>query len=65
MSGCGVRGRDSTGARRMRSVIVRFSVLGFDSAISEVVNYAKRVDTWMRDGGRAEIARHLRIKSAA
>jgi succinyl-CoA synthetase beta subunit len=38
---------------------------GFDSAISEVVNYAKEVDTWMRAGGRAAIAAHLGIKQAA
>ena len=29
---------------------------GFDSAISEVVNYAKKIDDWMKRGGRAEIA---------
>jgi hypothetical protein len=29
------------------------------------VNYAKEVDTWMRNGGRADIARHLGIKTAA
>jgi hypothetical protein len=26
-----------------------------------VINYARAVDTWMRAGGRAEIAKHLRI----
>jgi succinyl-CoA synthetase beta subunit len=39
-----------------------YRFFGFDSAISEVVNYAKKVDLWMRDGGRAEIARSLGIK---
>jgi len=34
-----------------------YRFFGFDSAISEVVNYAKDVDCWMRQGGRAEVAR--------
>lgn len=36
-----------------------YRFFGFDSAISEVVNYAKGVDDWMRAGGRAELAAHL------
>ncbi len=42
-----------------------YRFFGFDSAISEVVNYAKDVDTWMRAGGRAAIAAKLGIKPAA
>src|SRR5271165_6065244 len=42
-----------------------YRFFGFDSAISEVVNYAKDVDTWMRAGGRATIAAKLGIKQAA
>lgn len=42
-----------------------YRFFGFDSAISEVVNYAKEVDQWMRDGGRDEIARLLGISAAA
>ena len=42
-----------------------YRFFGFDSAISEVVNYAKDVDSWMRGGGRAAIAAHLNIKQAA
>ena len=38
-----------------------YRFFGFDSAISEVVNYAKGVDRWMRDGGRRAIARQLGI----
>ena len=38
---------------------------GFDSAISEVVNYAKKVDAWMRAGGREEIAASLGLKAVA
>ncbi len=42
-----------------------YRFFGFDSAISEVVNYAKEVDGWMRAGGRASIAAHMGIKQAA
>jgi len=42
-----------------------YRFFGFDSAISEVVTYAKKVDEWMRAGGRTEIARRLGIKPAA
>jgi succinyl-CoA synthetase beta subunit len=52
-------------ADTLDSLGVPYRFFGFDSAISEVVNYAKEVDTWMRNGGRADIARHLGIKTAA
>ena len=39
-----------------------YRFFGFDSAISEVVNYAKKVDHWMKSGGRDTIARHLGIQ---
>jgi succinyl-CoA synthetase beta subunit len=42
-----------------------YRFFGFDSAISEVVNYAKEIDTWMRSGGRDEIAARLGFKPAA
>lgn len=42
-----------------------YRFFGFDSAISEVVNYAKQVDEWMMAGGRAEIAARLGLKSAS
>jgi hypothetical protein len=42
-----------------------YRIFGFDSAISEVVNYAQAVDRWMRQGGRAEIAKALGIREAA
>jgi succinyl-CoA synthetase beta subunit len=42
-----------------------YRFFGFDSAISEVVNYAKKVDEWMKAGGRDAIARQLGIKLAA
>ncbi|MBV8612571.1 MAG: hypothetical protein JOY66_02200, partial [Acetobacteraceae bacterium] len=42
-----------------------YRFFGFDSAISEVVNYAKEVDDWMRASGRAEIAASLGVRQAA
>jgi succinyl-CoA synthetase beta subunit len=52
-------------AETLDSLGLPYRFFGFDSAISEVVNYARQIDQWMRDGGRAEIARHLGIKNAA
>jgi succinyl-CoA synthetase beta subunit len=52
-------------AETLDSLGLPYRFFGFDSAISEVVNYARQIDQWMRDGGRAEIARHLGIKDAA
>jgi len=44
------------------SLNLPYHFFGFDSAMSEVVNYAKRVDDWMNAGGRDLIAGHLGIK---
>lgn len=52
-------------ADTLDSLGLPYRFFGFDSAISEVVNYAKDVDAWMRAGGRAEIARSLGIRDAA
>jgi succinyl-CoA synthetase beta subunit len=41
------------------SLKLPYRFFGFDSAISEVVNYAKKVDDWMKAGGRLQIAIHL------
>ena len=38
------------------SLGIPYRLFGFDSAISEVVNYAKEVDEWMRAEGRGQIA---------
>jgi succinyl-CoA synthetase beta subunit len=38
-----------------------YRIFGFDSDMSEVVDYARRVNAWMQAGGRAEIARQLRV----
>ncbi|RWK39514.1 ATP citrate lyase citrate-binding domain-containing protein [Mesorhizobium sp.] len=52
-------------AETLESLGLPYRFFGFDSAISEVVNYAKRVDTWMRAGARDEIAATLGLKAAA
>lgn len=41
-----------------------YRFFGFDSAISEVVDHARKVDAWMRAGGRERVARHLGIRRA-
>ena len=52
-------------AETLESLGLPYRFFGFDSAISEVINYAKRVDGWMRAGGREEIAASLGLKAAA
>jgi succinyl-CoA synthetase beta subunit len=52
-------------AETLESLGLPYRFFGFDSAISEVVNYAKKVDAWMRAGGRAEIAASLGLKAEA
>jgi len=47
------------------SLNLPYRFFGFDSAISEVVNYSKTVDEWMKAGGRAQIAAHLGLKKVA
>ena len=47
------------------SLNLPYRFFGFDSAISEVVNYTKKVDAWMRAGGRDEIAASLGLRAAA
>jgi len=47
------------------SLNLPYRFFGFDSAISEVVNYAKKVDEWMKAGGRGQIAAHLGLKKGA
>ena len=46
------------------SLNLPYRLFGFDSAISEVVNYAKNVDAWMKAGGREQIAAHLGLQRA-
>jgi succinyl-CoA synthetase beta subunit len=42
-----------------------YRFFGFDSDMSEVVLYAKKVDTWMKAGGREQVARHLGLSVEA
>lgn len=58
---CGMENLSDT----LDSLGLPYRFFGFDSAISEVVTYARHVDQWMRAGGRDEIALHLGIKTAA
>ncbi|MBF0283388.1 MAG: carboxylate--amine ligase [Magnetococcales bacterium] len=39
-----------------------YRMFGFDSAMSEVVNYAQYADDWMAKGGRELVARKLGVK---
>lgn len=38
-----------------------YRFFGFDSAMSEVVDYARRADAWMKAGGRAELAQRMNL----
>jgi succinyl-CoA synthetase beta subunit len=42
-----------------------YRFFGFDSAISEVVNYAQAADRWMKAGGREQVAQRLGSRRAA
>ena len=42
-----------------------YRLFGFDSDMSEVIQFAKGVDTWMQNGGRRQIAERLGIESRA
>ena len=46
-------------AETCESLGLPYRFFGFDSAISEVVNYAKKIDAWMKAGGREQIAQRL------
>ena len=52
-------------AETLDSLGVPYRFFGFDSAISEVVNYARKIDGWMREGGRQQIADAMGIRTAA
>jgi succinyl-CoA synthetase beta subunit len=49
----------------MEALGLPYRIFGFDSDMSEVINYARAVDTWMKAGGRAELARRLGISEPA
>ena len=40
-----------------------YRFFGFDSAMSEVVNYALAADRWMKNGGRTQIARAMHLST--
>ena len=42
-----------------------YRFFGFDSAISEVVDYARRVNAWMKAGGREQVAAKLQAGQVA
>jgi succinyl-CoA synthetase beta subunit len=44
---------------------IPYRIFGFDSAMSEVVDYARRIDAWMRAGGRAQLAQRMNLAQAA
>jgi succinyl-CoA synthetase beta subunit len=41
-----------------------YRLFGFDSDISEVIQYAKQADVWMKSGGRARLAASLGLDQA-
>ena len=42
-----------------------YRLFGFDSDMSEVVNYAQAADRWMKAGGREQVAQRLGMRKAA
>jgi hypothetical protein len=45
----------------LQALRLPYRLFGFDSAISEVVNFAREADRWMKAGGRDQVARHLGV----
>jgi len=43
---------------------IPYRQFGFDSAMSEVVLYARHVNEWMKTGGRDQVARGMSIGEA-
>ena len=46
----------------LESLGIPYRFFGFDSAMSEVINYAMDINTWMMNGGKEEIMAKLNIK---
>jgi hypothetical protein len=40
---------------------IPYRLFGFESDMSEVVGYARKVNAWMKQGGREQIAHALNI----
>lgn len=45
----------------MEALGIPYRIFGFDSDMSEVVGYARRVNEWMKAGGRSQLAAKLKI----
>ena len=45
----------------MESLGLPYRIFGFDSDMSEVVEYARKVNDWMKAGGRAQLATRLKV----
>jgi succinyl-CoA synthetase beta subunit len=45
----------------MEALGLPYRIFGFDSDMSEVVEYARKVNVWMKGGGRAQLAMRLKI----
>jgi succinyl-CoA synthetase beta subunit len=41
-----------------------YRLFGFDSDMSEVIQFAKKVNAWMKAGGREQVAQHLGIRAS-
>jgi hypothetical protein len=46
----------------LESLGIPYRFFGYDSAMSEVINYAMAINKWMMDGGKKEIATKMNIK---
>jgi succinyl-CoA synthetase beta subunit len=49
----------------MEALGLPYRIFGFDSDMSEVVEYARKVNDWMKMGGRAQLATRLKIAQPA
>src|SRR6266705_3046562 len=49
----------------MEALGLPYRIFGFDSDMSEVVDYARKVNDWMKAGGREELATALKVKLPA
>ena len=43
---------------------IPYRFFGFDSAMSEVVDFARKVDGWMKAGGRAQLAAQMKLPAS-
>ena len=44
---------------------IPYRIFGFDSAMTDVVNYAQEANSWMKNGGRSEVAKMLGLPADA